>query len=171
MTRGSRAIRSPRCPRRLPTIEDCRDRQRGRVRLRALEMEAKGARDQLESYLQKYGEAAARDADSSAPADARIIATAEPPRTPTFPKVWQTILLATLAAFLARAGSPPRRRSPPTKLSPPQWPPGCRHRLRWPLKSPHLPRPAAARGRSSSIQIHRGLRLRRLRRSNRLTRR
>ena len=74
------------------------------VRLRALEMEAKGARDQLESYLQKYGEAAARDADSSAPADARIIATAEPPRTPTFPKVWQTILLATLAAFLVSGG-------------------------------------------------------------------
>ncbi len=74
------------------------------VRLRALEMEAKGARDQLESYLQKYGEAAARDADSGAPADARIIATAEPPRTPTFPKVWQTILLATLAAFLVSGG-------------------------------------------------------------------
>jgi polysaccharide biosynthesis transport protein len=74
------------------------------VRLRALEMEAKGARDQLESYLQKYGEAAARDADSGAPADARIIATAEPPRTPTFPKVWPTILLATLAAFLVSGG-------------------------------------------------------------------
>ena len=74
------------------------------VRLRALEMEAKGARDQLKSYLQKYGEAAARDADSGAPADARIIATAEPPRTPTFPKVWQTILLATLAAFLVSGG-------------------------------------------------------------------
>jgi polysaccharide biosynthesis transport protein len=74
------------------------------VLLRALEMEAKGARDQLESYLQKYGEAAARDADSSAPADARIIATAEPPRTPTFPKVWQTILLVALAAFLVSGG-------------------------------------------------------------------
>jgi len=75
------------------------------VRLRALEMEAKGARDQLESYLQKYGEAAARDADSGAPAaDARVIATAEPPRTPTFPKAWQTILLATLAGFLVSGG-------------------------------------------------------------------
>jgi polysaccharide biosynthesis transport protein len=74
------------------------------VRLRALEMEAKGARDQLESYLQKYGEAAARDADGGVLADARIIATAEPPRTPTFPKVWQTIVLATLAAFLVSGG-------------------------------------------------------------------
>ncbi|MBV8106869.1 MAG: lipopolysaccharide biosynthesis protein [Hyphomicrobiales bacterium] len=70
------------------------------VRLRALEMDAKAARDQLESYLQKYREAAARDADSGSPANARVIATAEPPRTPTFPKVWQTIVLATLAAFV-----------------------------------------------------------------------
>ena len=85
-------------------IEDGRDRQRDDVRLRALEMDAKAARDQLESYLQKYREAAARDADSGAPADARVIATAEPPRTPTFPKVWQTILLATLAAFVVSIG-------------------------------------------------------------------
>ena len=75
------------------------------VRLRALDMEAKTAREQLESYLQKYREAAARDADSAAPADARIIATAEPPRSPTFPKAWQTILLATLAAIVASAGA------------------------------------------------------------------
>ena len=74
------------------------------VRLRALDMEAKTAREQLESYLQKYREAAARDADNAAPADARIIATAEPPRSPTFPKAWQTILLATLAAISASAG-------------------------------------------------------------------
>jgi hypothetical protein len=74
------------------------------VRLRALDMEAKTAREQLESYLQKYREAAARDADNPAPADARIIATAEPPRSPTFPKARQTILLATLAAMFASAG-------------------------------------------------------------------
>lgn len=74
------------------------------VRLRALDMEAKTAREQLESYLQKYREAAARGADNAAPADARIIATAEPPRSPTFPKAWQTILLATLAAIVASAG-------------------------------------------------------------------
>ncbi len=74
------------------------------VQLRALDMEAKTDREQLESYLQKYREAAARDADNAAPADARIIATAEPPRSPTFPKAWQTILLATLAAIVASAG-------------------------------------------------------------------
>jgi uncharacterized protein involved in exopolysaccharide biosynthesis len=70
------------------------------VRLRALDMEAKAAREQLESYLQKYHEAAERDADSAAPANARLIATAEPPRAPTSPKVWPTILLATLSAFV-----------------------------------------------------------------------
>jgi len=74
------------------------------VQLRALDMEAKTAREQLESYLQKYREAAAREAGNAAPADARIIATAEPPRSPTFPKVWQTILLATLAAIVASSG-------------------------------------------------------------------
>ena len=74
------------------------------VRLRGLEMDAKAARDQLKSYLQKYREAAAHEADNAAPADARIIATAEPPRTPTFPKAWQTVLLATLAAFVSSAG-------------------------------------------------------------------
>ncbi len=74
------------------------------VQLRALDLEAKAAREQLESYLPKYREAAAREADNAAPADARVIAAAEPPRTPTFPKVWQTILLATLAAFAVSGG-------------------------------------------------------------------
>ncbi len=74
------------------------------VQLRALDLEATAAREQLESYLQKYREAAAREADNAAPADARVIATAEPPRTPTFPKAWQTILLATLAALAISTG-------------------------------------------------------------------
>ena len=74
------------------------------VRLRALEMDAKAARDQLESYLQKYREAAARDVADAAPADARIIANAEPPRLPTFPKIWPTILLATLSTFVVSTG-------------------------------------------------------------------
>jgi uncharacterized protein involved in exopolysaccharide biosynthesis len=74
------------------------------VQLRALELEAKTSRDQLESYLQKYREALAREADNAAPADARIIASASEPRTPTFPKKAPTVLLATLAAFLVSAG-------------------------------------------------------------------
>ncbi len=73
------------------------------VRRRVLDMEAKAARDELESTLQKYREAEARDADTAA-ADARVIAAAEPPRAPTFPKAWQTVLLATLAGFFVSTG-------------------------------------------------------------------
>jgi uncharacterized protein involved in exopolysaccharide biosynthesis len=69
------------------------------VRLRALQLDAKTAGDQLESYLQKYREAIAREADNAAPADARIVAGASEPRTPTFPKKIPTVLLATLAGF------------------------------------------------------------------------
>jgi uncharacterized protein involved in exopolysaccharide biosynthesis len=74
------------------------------VQLRALELEAKTSRDQLESYLQKYREALARDADNAAPADARIIERATEPRTPTFPKKAPTVLLATLAGLLVSVG-------------------------------------------------------------------
>ncbi len=74
------------------------------VQLRALNLEAKAARQQLESYLQKYREAAARETDSASPADARIIATAEPPRIPTFPRTVPTILLATLAGLAISGG-------------------------------------------------------------------
>ena len=56
------------------------------VHLRALQLDAKTAGDQLESYLQKYREAVAREAENAAPADARIIASASDPREPTFPK-------------------------------------------------------------------------------------
>jgi uncharacterized protein involved in exopolysaccharide biosynthesis len=74
------------------------------VRLRALELDAKTAREQLESYIEKYREAAARDADNATPADARVIATAQEPRTPTFPKKGPTLLLVTLAGFLLSLG-------------------------------------------------------------------
>jgi len=70
------------------------------VQLRALELDAKTARDQLESYLQKYREAAARDAANAAPADARIIASATTPRNPTFPKKVETLTLGALAGLL-----------------------------------------------------------------------
>ncbi|THD43108.1 MAG: lipopolysaccharide biosynthesis protein [Bradyrhizobium sp.] len=75
------------------------------VQLRALELDAKTARDQLESYLQKYREAVAREADNAAPADARIIADASEPREPTFPKKGPTILLATLAGLIVAASA------------------------------------------------------------------
>ena len=75
------------------------------VHLRALQLDAKTAGDQLESYLQKYREAVAREAENAAPADARIIAAASDPREPTFPKKVPTILLGTLAGFFVALGA------------------------------------------------------------------
>ena len=74
------------------------------VELRALQLEANSARSQLESYVQKYREAIARDADNAAPADARVIAPATEPRTPTFPKKFETLALGTLAGLLLSTG-------------------------------------------------------------------
>jgi polysaccharide biosynthesis transport protein len=74
------------------------------VELRALQLDAHAARDQLESYVQKYREAIARDADNASPADARIISVASPPRSPTFPKKTETLALGTLAGLLLSTG-------------------------------------------------------------------
>jgi polysaccharide biosynthesis transport protein len=74
------------------------------VELHALELDAHAARDQLESYVQKYREAIARDADNASPADARVISVATPPRTPTFPKKVETVVLGTLAGLLLSTG-------------------------------------------------------------------
>ncbi|WP_336486927.1 GumC family protein [Methylobacterium nigriterrae] len=74
------------------------------VQLRALEREAKAQREQLESYLSRYREAAARDAESATPADARIVSRAVTPETPSFPKKLPTIAFATLLAFLFACG-------------------------------------------------------------------
>jgi uncharacterized protein involved in exopolysaccharide biosynthesis len=74
------------------------------VQLRALELDAHTARDQLESYMQKYREAIARDADNAAPADARVISLASAPRSPTFPKKAETLALSTLAGLLLSTG-------------------------------------------------------------------
>ncbi|GLS42491.1 GumC family protein [Methylobacterium brachythecii] len=56
------------------------------IQLRALEREAKVQREQLESYLSRYREAAARDGESATPADARIVSRAMVPELPSFPK-------------------------------------------------------------------------------------
>ncbi|MBV9975351.1 MAG: AAA family ATPase [Hyphomicrobiales bacterium] len=76
------------------------------VELRALERDAKAARDQLEAYTAKYREAEARDEDDKAvPADARIIARALVPATPSFPRKIPIIVIATLGTLvLAAAG-------------------------------------------------------------------
>jgi uncharacterized protein involved in exopolysaccharide biosynthesis/Mrp family chromosome partitioning ATPase len=70
------------------------------VELRSLERDAKTARDQLEAYMAKYREASARDDDKAVPPDARIIAHALAPSTPSFPKKIPIISIATLATLL-----------------------------------------------------------------------
>lgn len=75
------------------------------VELRALEREAKAQREQLESYLSRYREAAARDAESATPADARIVSRAVRPEQPSFPKKLPTLGFATLLAFLLASGA------------------------------------------------------------------
>ena len=71
------------------------------VELRALEREAKAARDQLEAYMARYREAAARESDDKAvPADARIMARALIPSTPSFPRKIPIISISTLATLV-----------------------------------------------------------------------
>ncbi|MGE7417420.1 GumC family protein [Methylobacterium tarhaniae] len=74
------------------------------VELRALEREAKAQREQLESYLGRFREAAARDAASAAPADARVVSRAVVPDLPSFPKKLPIIAFATVIAFLFAIG-------------------------------------------------------------------
>ncbi len=70
------------------------------IQLRALERDAKAARDQLEAYMAKFREASARDDDKAVPPDARIIARALAPSTPSFPKKIPIISIATLATLV-----------------------------------------------------------------------
>ncbi|KQP04675.1 GumC family protein [Methylobacterium sp. Leaf93] len=74
------------------------------VQLRALEREAKAQRDQLESYLSRYREASARDAESAAPADARVVSRAVVPQIPSFPKKLPIVALALVMALLLSSG-------------------------------------------------------------------
>jgi polysaccharide biosynthesis transport protein len=74
------------------------------LRLRALESDAKSAHGELETYLEKSREAAARKVDGAASTTAGIIAVAGAPRSPTFPKAWQTVALAMLAALAGSTG-------------------------------------------------------------------
>ena len=74
------------------------------VKLQALELDAKTAREQLESYINKFREAVARQNDDGGPANARIIETAATPTSPSFPKRGPTVLLATLAGLFLSLG-------------------------------------------------------------------
>ncbi|MBY0612609.1 MAG: exopolysaccharide transport family protein [Beijerinckiaceae bacterium] len=87
------------------------------VTLKALEREAKALREQLETYSAKAIDANARDTQTGSPADARIVAVALAPSTPSFPKSAPIVFLTTLAGlvlstFFVAAGellkAPPR---------------------------------------------------------------
>ena len=75
------------------------------IQLRALEREAKVQREQLESYLTRYREAAARDAESATPADARIVSRAVTPEIPSFPKKVPIVAFATLLTLMLAVGT------------------------------------------------------------------
>lgn len=70
------------------------------IQLRAMEREAKVQREQLESYLSRYREASARDAESATPADARIVSRAMVPELPSFPKKIPVVGFSTALAFM-----------------------------------------------------------------------
>lgn len=74
------------------------------IQLRALEREAKGQRDQLESYLTRFREASARDAESATPADARVVSRAVTPEIPSFPKKIPIVGFATLITLMLAVG-------------------------------------------------------------------
>ncbi|CAH1673401.1 GumC family protein [Chelatococcus asaccharovorans] len=75
------------------------DANENEVKLRALELDARSEREQLEGFLAKYREAQVRDSRDAAPADARIVSRAVAPSVPSFPKKIPIILIATLATF------------------------------------------------------------------------
>ncbi|MGU3474550.1 GumC family protein [Methylobacterium sp. D48H] len=74
------------------------------IQLRALEREAKAQREQLESYLGRYREAAARDGEAATPADARIVSRAVTPEVPSFPKKLPIVAFATLLTLMLSVG-------------------------------------------------------------------
>ncbi|MEE7492134.1 GumC family protein [Methylobacterium oryzae] len=74
------------------------------IKLRALEREAKAQREQLESYLGRYREAAARDGEAATPADARIVSRAVTPEVPSFPKKLPIVAFATLLTLMLSVG-------------------------------------------------------------------
>ncbi len=69
------------------------------VKLRALEREATANRSLLETFLNRYMDASARQDVVTQPGTARIIERAPLPTSPSFPKTGPTVLLAMLAGL------------------------------------------------------------------------
>lgn len=70
------------------------------VQLKALEREATALRDQLNSYRNRFLDAAARSQETTSPADARIISRAFAQNDPAFPKRLPIVLLATIGTLV-----------------------------------------------------------------------
>jgi polysaccharide biosynthesis transport protein len=89
--------------------------------LHALEAEAQAAGNELASYQQMARENETRAAAEAEAGDARIVARADPPRAPVFPRIGPTLLagaatgfvLSSLAAAVAAIVASRRRANPP----------------------------------------------------------
>lgn len=74
------------------------------VKLRSLERDAAANRSLLESFLNRYTDASARQEITAQPGFARIIQRAVPPANPSYPKKGPTVILATLAGLTLGLG-------------------------------------------------------------------
>lgn len=74
------------------------------VKLRALEREAAANRSLLETFLNRYMDASARQDVVAQPGTARVIERAPLPTSPSFPKTGPTVLLAMLAGLALAIG-------------------------------------------------------------------
>jgi polysaccharide biosynthesis transport protein len=74
------------------------------VKLRALEREAAANRSLLETFLNRYTDARARDTVNAQPGLARVISRADVPTEPSYPKRGPIVLLSILAGFTIALG-------------------------------------------------------------------
>jgi succinoglycan biosynthesis transport protein ExoP len=74
------------------------------VKLRALEREAAANRSLLETFLNRYTDARARDTVNAQPGLARVISRADVPTDPSYPKRGPIVLLSILAGFAIALG-------------------------------------------------------------------
>src|SRR5207248_1229196 len=80
------------------------DTNQDEVKLRALEREASANRELLETFLNRFTDASARQDLRAQPGMARIIQRAAVPSAPSFPLPGPTILLATIAGLMLGLG-------------------------------------------------------------------
>ena len=74
------------------------------VRLRALEREATANRTLLETFLGRFSDASTRQQLAAQPGLARVIARADPPSQPSFPKVGPMVLIGLVGGLILGLG-------------------------------------------------------------------